>query len=178
MDSLSKSILFSSIAAGILLYSLHAQGAEPSSPIPGTYRPTGEFPSQGNQQFAPSSRRSPQAGAYQTFPSRDNQYPSAYGTFPYATGSNTVPYGYPADSLPGNIAPTYDPSPPAIMPKWSSQPYHPPGSPVYGQQPTTPAPRPFANPAEAENTFMQRPDNPGFGRNDSRFRPPELKGTP
>lgn len=177
MGSLSKSILFSSIAAGILLYSLHAQGAEPYPPIPGTYRPTGELPGQGDPQFAPSSRRSPQAGAYQTFPSRDNQYPSAYGAFPYTTGSNTVPYGYPADSLPGNSAPTYDPPPPAITPKWNSQP-SPAEPPMYGQQPANPAPRPFANPPEAENTFMQRPDHPGFGRNDSRFRPPELKGTP
>ncbi|WP_456445400.1 hypothetical protein [Thiolapillus sp.] len=43
-----------------------------------------------------------------------------------------------------------------------------------------PAPRPFSNPQEAGQAFVQRPGNGRitYGGNDSRFRPPELKGTP
>ncbi len=177
MGSRSKSILFSGIAAGMLLHGLHAHAERAYPPLPGSYRPTGELPGQGNQQFAPSTQGNPRAGAYQLHPPQGSQYPPTfYGIPPYATGSNYFPYGYPAGALPGSIAPAYG-SPPGVTPKWNDQPY-PPAPPAYGQQPATPAPRPFANPAEAENTFMQRPDNSGFGRNDSRFRPPELKGTP
>ena len=45
-------------------------------------------------------------------------------------------------------------------------------------QTSKPNPRPFSNPQETGNTFVQR--SPGYvdGMNDRRFRPPELKGTP
>ena len=40
------------------------------------------------------------------------------------------------------------------------------------------APRPFSNPQESGNSFSPRSITIQPGRNDSRFRPPELKGTP
>ena len=45
---------------------------------------------------------------------------------------------------------------------------------------TRPAPRPFSNPQETGNAFVQRSSaaSTTYGGNDSRFRPPELKGTP
>ena len=46
---------------------------------------------------------------------------------------------------------------------------------------TQPAPRPYSNPQEAGNAFVQRSNTAvrtTYGGNDSRFRPPELKGTP
>ncbi len=44
-----------------------------------------------------------------------------------------------------------------------------------------PAPRPFSNPQETGNAFVQRSNTAlgtTYGGNDTRFRPPELKGTP
>ncbi len=40
------------------------------------------------------------------------------------------------------------------------------------------APRPFSNPQESGSSFTPRSITTQPGRNDSRFRPPELKGTP
>ena len=56
--------------------------------------------------------------------------------------------------------------------------YTPPNpAPTTAPQPVKPAARPFSNPQETGNTFVQRA-SPAVGRNDNRFRPPELKGNP
>ena len=226
------------IGISILLSSLSAQAAEPYPPVPGSYRPTGEYPGQAgagsNRQFIPTTNSTPQPA----YPARQQPAyyppPPAYGNNPYTTpgfninpgsmmnnmfgsGNNNLPYGYPPDPLSGSVAPVYDPPLPAPSHNWSGYASQP-GVPAYGQQPAastpapqphnaqgiapvaqpeydnlsgtspepiaqsaqpaTQAPRPFSNPQAAGNTFLQRPLSPGFGRNDSRFRPPELKGTP
>jgi hypothetical protein len=237
MGAYSKSTAVISIGMTFLVFTLSVQGADPYPPVPGSYRPTGEFPGQNrspaNQQFVPSRNRNPQP-TYQNNPPPASYYPApAYGSNRYSTsgyvnpgnmnnrfGSRTndsLPYGYPADPLSRNVAPVYNPPLPAAAPGWNtyapqatSPTYQQPAAPQYWQQqpaasqtgaynessPATQpseniqtstarpqrqaapqAPRPFSNPQETGNAFVQR-SSPSFGRNDSRFRPPELKGTP
>lgn len=65
--------------------------------------------------------------------------------------------------------------PQAAQPAYTTQPevMAPPAP-----QPAVQAPRPFSSQQETGTTFVQRPHSTNLGRNDSRFRPPELKGTP
>lgn len=222
-----------------MLLSGSAIGADPYPPVPGSYRPTGEYPARtgrDNSQFAPATVNP--APAYQPITNPGTYYaPPAYGNSSsstpgfsinpgnminsmFGTGNNNLPWGYPQQPLTGSVAPVYDPPlPGAATPGWNNygtQPTTPaydmqPATPAYTQQPastppnaqgvapvtptdygsmstlapkerlpatTQAAPRPFSNPQTSGNSFPQRPGGPNFGRNDSRFRPPELKGTP
>ena len=243
----AKSTTIGSIGLSILLYGQAVLAAEPYPPVPGSYRPTSDYPGQtgGNtQQFVPSTTRNPPP-VYQPAAPQPGYYPPpspGYGSIPYSTpgfginpgnmmnntygsGNNGLPYGYPPQPLSGNVAPVYNPPLPAATPGWNSYGAQP-TAPTYGQQPaastytapqpaapqpshaqgvapvtppeyssepsvstppvpqqearptTTQAPRPFSNPQTSGNAFLQRPTSPSFGRNDSRFRPPELEGTP
>ncbi|WP_293647554.1 hypothetical protein [Thiolapillus sp.] len=244
MGVTSKPIIVSGIALPILLCGLAVKAAEPYPPVPGSYRPTSEYPGQVNtgntQRFVPSGTRNPPPVYQPALPQPGYFPPPGYGSTPYTTpgfnlnpgkmmnnafgtGTNSLPYGYPPQPLSGNVAPVYDPPLPATSPGWNSygtQPAAPtyeqqPAAPTYTQQPavtqpshaqgvapvtppeyssesgmstppapqqqvrpTTRAPRPFSNPQTSGNAFLQRPTSPSLGRNDSRFRPPELKGTP
>lgn len=236
MGSNGKSTPVISIGMTCLVFTLSVQGADLYPPVPGSYRPTSEFPGQNSssanqQQFVPSGNRNPQP-TYQGSPPPTSYYPAPtydgnrYSTPGYANpGSNmygsrysgSLPYGYPPEPLSGTVAPVYDPPLPAAAPGWNTYApqamppsYQQPAAPRYWQQqpatslngtynensPATqapeniqtrtarpqkqaapPAPRPFSNPQETGNAFVQH-SSPSFGRNDSRFRPPELKGTP
>ena len=245
MDVPIKPATKAGIGMSILLSSLSIQAAEPYPPVPGSYRPTSEYPGQagtGNtQQFVPSANRAPQT-AYRTAPQQPAYYPApapppTYNNRPtipgfnmnpgsmmngiFGSGTNSLPYGYPPEPLAGHVAPVYDPPLPAASQNWADygsqpavpaypqqpaastdwqpavpQPDHaqevaPAAPPEYSSQsgtnpepitaltqPATRAPRPFSNPQETGNAFLQRPISTSFGRNDNRFRPPELKGTP
>ncbi len=235
MGAHGKSTLVISIGMTCLVFTLSVQGADPYPPVPGSYRPTSEFPGQQsssvNQQFVPSGNRNPQP-TYQSNPPPASYYPpptyggNRYSTPVYANPGNnmfgsrsgdSLPYGYPPDPLSGTVAPVYNPPLPAAAPGWNT--YAPQVTPPTYQQPAAPqyweqqpaasqtgrynesspatqaseniqtrtarpqkqaapqAPRPFSNPQETGNAFVQR-SSPSFGRKDSRFRPPELKGTP
>ncbi len=101
----------------------------------------------------------------------------------YGTPTTTPGYTTPAPAGTGTYGSTgnmTDPpatvtTPPPLEPTPSGQGRGQPGI------KTQPAPRPYSNPQESGNAFVQR-SNTGtrtsYGGNDSRFRPPELKGTP
>ena len=81
-------------------------------------------------------------------------------------------------SVPGGVTPAVPTAttPPPLEPTPSGQGR---GQAVTGV--TRPAPRPYSNPQETGNAFVQRSNaavRTTYGGNDSRFRPPELKGTP
>ena len=119
--------------------------------------------------------------------------PPAYGSYGYSypvqqqtpTGysfQQQVPANYPVQqqvptSYPGQqhwslpAGSTYVPPVPA-------QPQQAAASAPPKPAPKPAAPRPFSNPQESGSSFTPRSITIQPGRNDSRFRPPELKGTP
>ena len=104
----------------------------------------------------------------------------SYGTQPAAPAYAPPPSQAPAAgsySATGSVNPAVPAAtaPPPLEPTPSGQGR---GQAVTGV--TRPAPRPFSNPQETGNAFVQRSSaaSTTYGGNDSRFRPPELKGTP
>ena len=98
--------------------------------------------------------------------------PPLYGAYTYGT-QPAGGYGTPAPSYPQT--PGY-PEAQQPAPQASAAP-QPSAKPQITQPaPASKPPRPFSNPQESGSAFVQRSVN--LGRSDSRFRPPELKGTP
>ncbi|BAO45291.1 hypothetical protein [Thiolapillus brandeum] len=90
--------------------------------------------------------------------------PAANGYTPPAntyTGSTTISQPPPVSSAPPPLEPT-------------------PSGQGHSSLNIKAAPRPFSNPQEAGQAFVQRNNSvrTTYGGNDSRFRPPELEGTP
>ncbi len=118
----------------------------------------------GVQPATPAYAPQPASQAYNT----PSSLPSANSQAPAAGAYNAA-----GDVNPAIPATT---TPPPLEPTPSGQGR---GQAVAG--PTRPAPRPFSNPQETGNAFVQRGNTAlrtTYGGNDSRFRPPELKGTP
>ncbi len=89
-----------------------------------------------------------------------------------------VPTSYPGQqnwSLPPGS--TYVPPVPA-QPQQAAPAPQQAAAPAPKPAPKPAAPRPFSNPQESGSSFTPRSITIQPGRNDSRFRPPELKGTP
>ena len=89
-----------------------------------------------------------------------------------------VPTSYPGQqnwSLPAGS--TYVPPVPA-QPQQAAPAPQQAAAPAPKPAPKPAAPRPFSNPQESGSSFTPRSITIQPGRNDSRFRPPELKGTP
>ncbi len=128
----------------------------------------------------------------------------AYGGYYGAPGTLAAPAPLPATAPPQPVQPAQPSAPAVSRPTASASPqrsYRPQPTtaaasrhsassqgnwrPPAESQPTHPsttitsrdAPRPFSNPQTSGNLFPMR-EPPQVGRNDPRFRPPELKGTP
>jgi hypothetical protein len=131
-------------------------------PVPGTgsgwnYGPQPTYTQPAYAQPAYSQPALPTYGSTQPGPPAVNSYAPAVDAY----GSNTG-----MDSPPSATT-----NPPPLEPTPSGQ--------GRGQSIVKPAPRPFSNPQEAGQAFVQRSTTrTTYGGNDGRFRPPELKGTP
>ncbi len=109
-------------------------------------------------------------------------YPSALPPTYAPPSYNILPtYGQMPTSAPSGYHPETAVDTPVDTPSGNaSTSWNPPASATHeSMRPATdPTPRPYANPQESGNSFMQRPWSSVNGAHDSRFRPPELKGTP